>query len=93
MGNRRVKITPLLWGTAFTALGVIELFKKYEVIYGIPLWAICFFCIGASNFISSRWVREKLGIHNPAVMKVASAANIAAIVILILSLIVEFALS
>jgi len=93
MGKEKIRITPLVWGFAFTALGIIELIKKYEIIYGIPLWALCFFSIAFNNFISSAWIRSKLGIENPAVQNIASIINIIAIVVLILSVIVEFALS
>ncbi|MBD3180248.1 MAG: hypothetical protein GF417_12095 [Candidatus Latescibacteria bacterium] len=93
MDSRRIRITPLLWGVAFTALGVIELVKQYEIVYGIPVWALCFFIIAFNNFMGSEWVRTRLGIDNPRIIKIASVANIAAISVLILSLIVEFALS
>ena len=93
MSEERIRITPLLWGTAFTALGVIELVKQYEIVYGIPIWALCFFSIAAHNFLGSEWLRLKLGIDNPVILKIASIANVAAISILIISVFVEFALS
>ncbi|MFO7915463.1 MAG: hypothetical protein R6U43_07205 [Candidatus Krumholzibacteriales bacterium] len=93
MNKKRIQITPLLWGTAFTALGIIELVKQYKIVYGVPLWALCFFCIAANNFLGSEWLRSKLGIENPMIIKVASVANIAAISVLIISLFIEYALS
>ncbi|MDZ7859323.1 MAG: hypothetical protein U5O15_01415 [Candidatus Krumholzibacteriota bacterium] len=83
----------IFWGIAFTVLGMTELVKKYEIVYGIPIWALCFFIIAASNFLSDPYVRSKINIPDeklPLIMRTFSILNRMAIGLLIISFIIEF---
>ena len=83
----------IFWGIAFTVLGITELVKRYEIVYGIPLWALCFFIIAISNFLRDPYVRNKINIPDeklPSVMRTFSILNKMSIGLLIISFIIEF---
>ncbi len=83
----------IIWGLVFTALGIIELIKRYQIVYGIPLWALCFFAVAFSNLLRDPAVREKMRIleENPEkALRTAAVINAVAITVLIVSVVVEF---
>jgi len=83
----------IIWGVVFTALGVIELIKRYQIVYGIPLWAICFFAVAFSNFLRDPAARAKMRIFEETpekALRTATVINAVAITVLIVSVVVEF---
>ncbi|MCD6380033.1 hypothetical protein J7M07_06285 [bacterium] len=82
----------ILWGFVFAILGITELIKRYEIVYGIPIWALCFFAIAASNFLREPFVLQKINVPDeklPTVHKTASILNTGSIIILVMSFIIE----
>lgn len=82
----------IMWGIIFFALGVTELIKRYLIVYGIPVWAICFFGLALSNFLRDSSFRDKIGIGRDKAalsLKAATIINAVSIVILIVTLVLE----
>jgi len=83
----------IFWSVIFTILGITELVKRYEIVYGIPIWALCFFAIAISNLLREPIVRQKMNIpddKSPKVLRAASILNTSSIILLVLSFLIEF---
>ena len=90
--NKKNFSVHIFWGFTFTILGIIELIKRYEMVYGIPIWAICFLAIAASNFLREPLVLQKINVPDeklPTVYKTVSILNTGSIIILVMSFIIE----
>ncbi len=84
----------LLWGVAFSALGVIELMRKVMIIRGIPLWTISFFLVGIGHFMKVPALWRILGRADDNGGRLSRIANILiamGVLILIVSLVILFA--
>lgn len=84
----------LLWGVAFSALGVIELMRKVMIVRGIPLWTISFFLVGIGHFLKVPALWRILGITDDRSGRLSRIANIliaAGVLILVVSLAILFA--
>jgi hypothetical protein len=90
--EKRVFSIHIFWGLIFTILGIAELIKRYEIVHGIPIWALCFFGIAISNFLREPFVLQKMNVPDekfPKVHRVISILNTASIILLVMSFIIE----
>jgi hypothetical protein len=83
----------LFWGIIFTALAFVELNRGMYVIAGVPVWAVCLFAIGIANFIKFPKITVAIAGGErrlPLVVRIANILNIAALVVLVISIAIAY---
>ncbi|MBN2071877.1 MAG: hypothetical protein JW814_10510 [Candidatus Krumholzibacteriota bacterium] len=82
----------LFWAVVFSVMGILSLARKMMVIGGVPVWAISFFLIGASNLLKAPAFHSLLrldGSKAERISKTGTAVNIVGIAFIVIAFIIE----
>ena len=74
-------------------MGIMALFRNVIIVWGIPLWAISFLCLGISHFLKAPRVHDLMGLDGKKAGRLTLAAGIlqaASLATLALSLVIAF---
>jgi hypothetical protein len=83
----------LFWGGVFSAMGFLSLFRNIMVVGGIPVWALSFFLIGASNLLKAPVIQSILRLEKERSVvagRIAAALNILGLALLVITFISGF---